>query len=130
DDLRFMAANNVIKNTDSASFWDLEQYALDSSRVIIKKGDPVYHSHIFLTNSNRENILGTPLASYWSFAGDFHEGDIIGTEDTPIRHHLPKLEKGEFDYDRKLRFVTVIWIFNPMTGMYEYANSYSTGKQY
>lgn len=129
-DLRFTATKDLIKNTDSASFWDLNLYSEDSSSVIIKKEDPVYHNYIFLENNNPDNILGTPLSEYWSFSGDYHEGDIIGTADTPIRHHFKKPEKGEFTFDRKLRFVTVIWIFDPVSSTYKYLNSYSTGNTY
>ncbi len=129
-DLRFPPMKDLINTTDSASFWDLDVPNIDTTRLYIKKGDPIDHKYIFVANSNPKNAYGTPVSSYWPFSGDFHEGDIIGTDDTKIHHHFTKLEKDEFNYDRKVRFVTVVWALNPMTNVYDYVNSYSSNTTY
>ncbi len=129
-DLRFSPQNDLIYNSDSASYWDIDVPNIDTTKFHVKVGDPVSHKYIFLKNNNPTNPYGTPLSKYWPFAGDFHEGDIIGTSDTKILHHFPKLKKGEFNYDRKVRFVTVIWALNPMTNVYDYVNSYQSNTTY
>ncbi len=129
-DLRFSPAKDFISNTDSASFWDIDVPNMDTTKYYIRKGDPISHKYIFMQSNNQENVYGTPISSYWPFAGDFHEGDIIGTNDTKIHHHFAKLEKDEFDYDRRVRFLTVVWAFNPMTNVYDYVNSYMSNTTY
>lgn len=129
-DLRFSPQNDLIYNSDSSSFWDVDVPNMDTTKFLVKVGDPVAHKYIFLKNNNPKNAYGTPLSSYWPFAGDFHEGDIIGTSDTKIHHHFPKLKKGEFNYDRKVRFLTVVWALNPMTNVYDYVNSYQSNSTY
>lgn len=130
EDFRFQAIKNYIVNTDSASIWDVNVPNLDSSGTIFKKGTTVQNQNVFLANANEENEFGTPLSEYWLFGGDFHEADIIGTADTPIRHFIPKLGEDEFGYERKVKFITVVWIFDPMTNSYTYLNSYSSNKFY
>lgn len=129
-DWRFTQIQDQVLNTDSMSFWDFDQYNIDSSAKSITKGTGIEHLNLFMANSNAENEFGVPVADYWPFAGDFHDGDIIGTDATPIHHHFTKLESDEFDYDRRVKFLTVIWIFNPFTNIYDYVNSYSNGKTY
>lgn len=129
-DLRFSPQNDLIYNSDSSSYWDIDVPNIDSTKFHVEVGDPVSHKYIFVKNSNPANPYGTPLSTYWPFAGDFHEGDIIGTRDTEIHHHFAKLEKGEFNFDRKVRFLTVVWALNPITSVYDYVNSYQSNTTY
>ncbi len=130
EDLKFMNEKNVVANTPFQSNWAKNIPNRDTTAFIVANGDPIFHQYLFMGNSNPKDAFGTSLSSYWPFAGNFTKGDIIGTSSTPIYHHFPKLKAKEFDYERKISFVTVIWAFNPMTNVYDYVNSYMSSEQY
>ncbi len=125
-DLRIPEVKDFIKNTDEASVWQQDIPNIDSSSFVVKNGDIYNHNYILLSNFNESDPFGTQLGEYWPFGGEFIEGDVIGTRDTPIRHHFLKPEEGDFDFDFKPQFITVVWMVNPFTSAYDYVNSYST----
>ncbi len=131
-DLRFPAVKDFILNppTDSVSYWDIDLYNSDSSAYVVRKGQKAVNQYLCTLNANKKNFFGTPLSTYWPFAGDFHKGDIIGTPDTRIRVHLAKTEKGEYDFNRKVSFITVLWMWDAVNGRYDYVNSYSSETRY
>lgn len=130
EDYKFNNEKNVVTNNPLASTWAKNIPNKDTTGFLVNIGDPIVNEYLLVGNSNPKDGFGTPLSEYWPFSGNYTEGDIIGTNSTPIRHHFPKLKAKDFAFDRKVSFVTVIWAYNPLTNVYDYVNSYSTGKFY
>lgn len=122
---------DLTSRKDSASFWATDVMSLDSTKNVISSGDEYYHQWVLMRGFNPKSAWGKQLGSYWPFGGEFFRGDVIGTRDTPIRHHFlkePKLDGDdvEIPYDFEPQFITVVWALNPFTSAYEYVNSYAT----
>ena len=122
-DLNAGQITNLTRRTDDVSYWDASIPNLDSSSNAVSKGDVYFHRWV-LVDGFGLNTWGTQLATYWPFGPNFFKNDVIGTEDTPIRHHFLKPEKGTIPYEFSPQFITVVWILNPFSGNWEYVNSY------
>lgn len=121
---------DLIVHQDSVSYWATNIFNEDSSETIIAEGDPYYHNWLVITAHNKNAVWGTNLGEYWPFGGEFYNGDVMGTKDTPIRHVFEKEEVRDeddgFPFEFEPGFVTVVWIFNPYTLAFEHVNSFST----
>lgn len=129
--LQMQASQGFIRSQDSLSLWDRDILSLDSSRTVVRNGDPVFHPSILLAHATEASAWGAPLGSYTPFGNNFQANDVIGTRSTPIRHYFLKpdqfptnepmanLEEIEF----QPVFITIIWALNEDFGKYEYINS-------
>jgi hypothetical protein len=121
---------DFIRNEDSVSVWDEDKFNLDSSRTVVKDGDPFIHPSVLITNSNPERAWGFRISEYTPFGFSFSVNDIVGTRFTPIRHYIKKeaLEEDSLDvnYPFDPVFLSVIWYFNEDTGKFEYINSFQS----
>ena len=109
------------------SQWDIDVPNMDSSKVLVKEGDPFYHQNLFIDKYDSTSTWGPQLGSYWPFGGEFYAGDVIGTEDTPIMQYFLKDNSmaeifGAYD----IQFMSVVWVRNPLTGSIEHVNSYTS----
>lgn len=119
------AVSNLTKIVDNATLWDLDVPNLDSSANAISENDEYFHQWVLLEGFE-DNTWGKQLGTYWPFGPEFYENDVIGTEDTPIRHYFLKPEKGDYPYEFDPQFISVVWILNPFSGNWEYVNSYQS----
>ncbi len=125
-DLRIGAAGNFIKNTDLKSFWDTDFPNYDSTGNVITKGQAYFHDNIVIDQFANSHTYGTRLSDYWSFGGQYTEGDVIGTEFTPIRHYFLKSAINKKKYPVNPKFLTVVWILNSQTQQYMHLTSVMT----
>lgn len=124
-------STGIIRNDNDLSIWETNIPNLDSSANVVSAGDIYYHQNILINNFNAESAWGFPFTEYTPFGESFSDGDIIGTESTPIRHYFPKPDSkiaGAFDPDFEFTpaFITIIWCQNADTYKYEYINSVMT----
>lgn len=125
-DLNAGQVGNLTKKTDDATFWDVTVPNLDSSANAINKNDAYYHNWVLLKSFGETSTWGLQLGTYWPFGPQFFKNDVIGTEDTPIRHYFLKPEKGDYPFEFSPQFITVVWILNPFSGNREYVNSFQS----
>lgn len=135
-DLRMAATPDLIKNPalplPFESQWDVDIYSMDSSKVLAARNTPYYYQNVFLDKFDSISRWGFKLGSYWPFNGEFYNGDIIGTKDTPIRHYFRKPKKGDDEAlsGFNVKFMSVVWILDPSTGSMKHANSYISSGSY
>ena len=129
-DLRMAATPDLIKNPPlplpNESQWDIDVRSTDSTKILAAKNTPFYYQNLFFDKYDSTSTWGPQLGSYWPFGGEFYNGDIIGTKDTPIRHYFMKPKPGE---DMQLsgyeiKFMSIVWVRDPITGSMKHANSY------
>ncbi len=130
EDLRFTELPGFVANDDFSSKWAASIPNIDTTKSIFNQGETVVHRYIAQANFNTSSAWGTSMGEYSPFGGEFANGDVYGTRHTPIRHHFLKPKAGEFDYNRKVRFLTVVWILNPFSNSMEYVNSYMNNSTY
>ena len=125
-DLNAGQVSNLTKKVDNATLWDANVPNLDSSANAINKNDDYFHRWVLLQAFEENNTWGVQLGTYWPFGPEFYRNDVIGTKDTPIRHYFLKPEPGDYPYTFEPQFISVVWILNPFSGNWEYANSFQT----
>lgn len=132
-DIRMAATPKLINNPGTPvpleSQWDLDVISIDSSTVLAAKGSPFYYNNQFLAKFDSTGTWGYPLGDYWPFGGEFYKGDIIGTDDTPIRHYIGKFssentQSPDYAANTELRFMSIVWVRDPLSGSFVHANSY------
>lgn len=127
--LRIPSSNKLIVNppVPMESQWDIDVPNLDSSKVLAKKGEAFYHQNLFIDKYDSTSTWGPQLGSYWPFGGEFYAGDIIGTKDTPIiQYFLKDKSMAEIYGAYEIKFMSIVWVRNPLTGTMEHVNSYTS----
>ncbi|WP_417610573.1 hypothetical protein [Owenweeksia hongkongensis] len=132
-DLRMAASQDLIKHPPlplpHESQWDKDVLTENEKRVLVKKGTTFFYENQFLAKFDSTGTWGYPLGDYWPFGGEYYKGDIIGTDDTPIRQYIRKFKSKNAaspDYvsSTKYTFMSIVWVRDPLTGSFVHANSY------
>lgn len=132
-DIRMTAGQKLIKNPPLPlpleSQWDKNVLSEDLSKILVNKGETFIYENQFLAKFDSTGTWGYFLGDYWPFGGEFYKGDIIGTNDTPIRHYFRKFRSENTaspDYytNTEFTFMSIVWVRDPLTGSFVYANSF------
>lgn len=132
-DIRMAATQKLIKNPavplPPESQWDKNIVSDDLTKILVNKGESFYYENQFVDKFDSTSAWGFSLGNYWPFGGEFFKGDIIGTNDTPIRHYFKKfnsLNAASPDYvtNTEYTFMSIVWMRDPVTGSFVYVNSY------
>lgn len=132
-DIRMAATEKLISNPQNIkpaeSQWDKNILNEDLSTILVNKGETFYYENQFLAKFDSTGTFGYALGDYWPFGGEFYDGDIIGTNDTPIRHYIRKFTSAnaaspDYVMNTKLRFMSVVWVRDNATGSFVVANSF------
>lgn len=134
-DLRMAATADLIKNPPTPlpneSQWDLNIMSLDSSKTLVRKGDPFYYDNLLFDKFDSTSTWGFELGSYWPFGSEFYDGDIIGTKETPIRHYFKKpSSENSTTAAYEVKFMSIVWIRDGITGSMRHVNSYTSETYY
>lgn len=118
--------NGIVKNVGDQTVYDNDFYNADSS-VVIKKGDAYMHRDVALAANPHIFSRGINLAlDINPFAQEFYEGDILGTEFTPIRIYIRKPQTLDPLVEEKIspKFLTIVWTADFENGGYKILNCY------
>lgn len=127
--LRIPNSKDLIVNPEEPmeSQWANDIPNLDSSGFVAKKGDAFYHQNLLIDKFDSTSTWGPQLGSYWPFGGEFYAGDVIGTKDTPIiQYFLKSKNMTDFFDTYDIKFMSIVWVRNPLTGTMEHVNSYTS----
>lgn len=67
----------------------------DTSRIVVRKGDPVMHYRVLLSADSAAFAPGLLLDTINIFGRSFDAGDIFGLDQTPLRFNLAKTPASE-----------------------------------
>ncbi|MFN4299961.1 MAG: hypothetical protein ACK4EX_09585 [Thermaurantimonas sp.] len=96
----------------------------DTSRVVVRKGDPVMHYRVLLSTDSVAFAPGLLLDTINIFGRSFDAGDIFGLQQTPLRFKLPKTPASEVAAN--LYVVTMVFRKEDGDQQIRLENSYQT----
>jgi hypothetical protein len=109
-DLRIPAFPDVVREENGMSVFDDDVYGFDSV-LVAKNGDPVRHEDVVLLGNPHFTTRGINIAQDVNIFGtQFNEGDVLGTEFTPIRVYIKKPENLNEDFEDLIEpeFLTIV----------------------
>lgn len=98
--------------------------ARDSSRLVVRKGDPVIHHRVLLSADSMSFAPGLLLDTINIFGRSYDAGDIFGLAETPLRFKLPKTPAS--DLAMKLYVATFIFKNEQSDEFFKLENSFQT----
>jgi hypothetical protein len=125
-DLTLPSFNGVVQTVAGQTVYDTDFYNPDSS-FVIKKGSPYVHRDVALAANPHIFSRGINLAlDINPFTEEFYEGDILGTEFTPIRIYIKKPANLDPLVAEKIspKFLTVVWTADLENGGWKLLNCY------